>query len=532
MRVLVADGLNQAGLAHLAAHAEVDAYSSLSPGELLRLVGGYNALIVRSASQVTAEVIAAGDKLQVIGRAGVGVDNIDVDAATRQGVVVVNAPAGNSNAVAEHTIALMLALARRLHPAVASLKAGRWEKSGLQGIEVQGKTLGLVGLGRIGTLVASKAKGLEMRVLAYDPYVSSARAASLGVTLGSLEEVLSQADFISVHTPLTPQTHGLLGRAQLALLKPTTYLLNCARGGIIDEVALEEALRERRIAGAGLDVFEVEPAVHCGLVGLPNVIATPHVGASTAEAQEQVALDVARAVVDVLQGRIPETPVNMPYVPSQALSFLQPYMDLAQRMGRFFIQWHDGVTDRLELVFEGEVCQYDTRLLTAAFLVGLLSAVTAEPINLVNANLAATRRGLAVSEMCAPQSAVYDNLLTARLHNGAAQRSIAGTVIHGEPSLVSLDGQRLQCVLAGDMLVDLHHDRPGIVGRLGLMLGEAGINISFVQMSRAAQGGDQIMILGLDEPAPAALLPRLQETPNVLRLRPVSLPPLDSAVPV
>jgi D-3-phosphoglycerate dehydrogenase len=524
MKILVADGLSQAGLAYLAEHAEVDARQGVSPDELLRIVGEYDALIVRSASQVTAEVIAAGQRLQVIGRAGVGVDNIDIDAATRQGVVVVNAPAGNSNAVAEHTIALLLALARRLHPAIASLKEGRWEKSGLQGIEVLGKVLGLVGLGRIGTLVASKAKGLDMRVMAYDPYISSARAASLGVELATLQEVLAQSDFISVHTPLTPQTHGMLGRAQLALVKPTAYLLNCARGGIIDEAALDEALSQGRIAGAALDVFEVEPAVHSHLVDLPNVIATPHVGASTAEAQEQVAMDVARAVVDVLQGRIPETPVNMPYVPSKALGFLQPYMDLAQRMGRFFMQWHGELTNRLELVFEGEVCQYDTRLLTSAFLMGLLSPVTAETVNIVNANVVASRRGLAVSEMCVPKSAVYDNLVTARLHNGDARRSIAGTLIQGEPSLVSLDEQRLQCVLAGNMLVDLHHDRPGIVGRLGLMLGDAGINISFVQMSRAQRGGSQIMILGLDEPAPAALLPRLLDAPNVLRVRPVSLP--------
>ncbi|MBC7316665.1 MAG: ACT domain-containing protein, partial [Chloroflexi bacterium] len=261
------------------------------------------------------------------------------------------------------------------------------------------------------------------------------------------------------------------------------------------------------------------PATSSRLIGLPNVIATPHVGASTAEAQQQVAIDVAQAVLDVLQGRIPATPVNLPYVPPQALGFLQPYLDLARRMGTFFFQWHGTLANRLELVYEGEVCEYDTRLLSAAFLEGLLSQTTAQPVNLVNANLIAERRGLAISEMCLPTSAVYESLITARLQNGEVNRSIAGAMIQGEPHLVTLDDQRLTCVLAGHMLVDLHLDRPGIVGRMGLILGDEGINISFVQMSRAQRGGAQIMILGLDEPVPPALLPRFQQVPNVQRVR-------------
>ncbi|MBC7254862.1 MAG: phosphoglycerate dehydrogenase [Chloroflexi bacterium] len=528
MRILITDGLDEAGLTLLKEHAEVEVHRNMPKAELLAALPQYDALIVRSSTQVTDEILAAGTRLRVVGRAGTGVDNIDVEAATRRGIAVVNAPTGNSNAVAEHTIALMLALARGLYGAIASLKAGRWEKSSLQGHEVKGKILGLIGLGRIGALVASKAKGLEMRVMAFDPYVTSARAASLGVELASLDEVLSQADFLSVHTPLTPQTHGLLGRKELARLKPTAYVLNCARGGIIDEEALEEALREGRIAGAGLDVFEVEPATSSRLIGLPNVIATPHVGASTAEAQQQVAIDVAQAVLDVLQGRIPATPVNLPYVPPQALGFLQPYLDLARRMGTFFFQWHGTLANRLELVYEGEVCEYDTRLLSAAFLEGLLSQTTAQPVNLVNANLIAERRGLAISEMCLPTSAVYESLITARLQNGEVNRSIAGAMIQGEPHLVTLDDQRLTCVLAGHMLVDLHLDRPGIVGRMGLILGDEGINISFVQMSRAQRGGAQIMILGLDEPVPPTLLPRFQQVPNVQRVRAISLPPLHS----
>jgi D-3-phosphoglycerate dehydrogenase len=442
-------------------------------------------------------------------------------------VAVVNAPTGNSNAVAEHTVALMLTLARRVYPAVASIKEGRWEKSALEGIEVRGKVLGLVGLGRIGALVASKARGLEMRVLAFDPYVSAERAASSGVELTTLEEVLAQADFISVHTPLLPQTRGMIGLEQMRQMKRSAYVLNCARGGIVDEVALKQALKEGLIAGAGLDVFEHEPVSDLELVGLPNVVATPHLGASTAEAQAIVALDVAESVVAVLEGRMPSGPVNVPYLAPQAAEFLQPYMDLAQRLGSFLIQWQGRLTDRIELLYEGTICEHDTRLLTSAFLAGLLGPISAEPVNLVNAGLLASRRGLAIAEVNRPKQEHFDSLIVARLPNGSGEHSIAGTVIHGEPHLVSLDGQRLDCIAQGHMLVDLHHDRPGIVGGMGQVLGQVGINISFVQMARVRRGGPSIMILGLDEDVPAELMPQFLQVPNVQRVRMVSLPAFD-----
>jgi D-3-phosphoglycerate dehydrogenase / 2-oxoglutarate reductase len=336
MKILVTESLGEAGMDVLRAYAPVDVRKGLTPKELLAVIGEYDALVVRSSTKVTAEIIAAGGKLRVVGRAGAGVDNIDVDAATQRGILVVNAPGGNSNAVAEHAITLMLAMARHLYPAIASLKGGKWEKSALEGCEVKGKVLGLVGLGRIGTLVAAKAKGLEMRVLAFDPYASAERAEASGAELASLADLLTRADFVSVHTPLSPETRGLLGAEQLAMMKPTAFIMNCARGGIISEQALREALEARRIAGAALDVFDVEPAVGNALVSLPNVIATPHLGGSTAEAQESVAIDVAHSVVDVLAGRIPAGPVNVPYLPPQAAEFLQPYIDLAQRLGSFF----------------------------------------------------------------------------------------------------------------------------------------------------------------------------------------------------
>lgn len=525
MRVLVTESLSEPGLQVLREAADVDVRIGLSPEDLAIAIPEYDALVVRSATKVTASLLEAGCRLRVVGRAGTGVDNIDVAAATRRGIVVVNAPAGNSNAVAEHTIALMLALARRIYPAVASLKAGRWEKRALEGFEVKDKTLGLVGLGRIGMLVASKARGLEMRVIAYDPYVSADRVASAGIDLASLEDVLRRADFISVHTPLSTETRGMIGARELAMLKPTAYLLNCARGGIVDEAALRQALERGQLAGAALDVFEEEPATDNPLVGFPSVIATPHLGASTAEAQEHVALDVARSVVDVLAGRIPEGPVNLPYVPPKAVEFLRPYIDLASRLGSFFVQWRGELADRLEMVYEGEVCEYDTRVLTSAFLAGLLEPVSAGPVNLVNAAQHAEERGLVVSEARLGRGTRFGSLITARFAGPDEPRDITGALVQGEPHLVGLDGQRLDCVAQGRMLVDLHHDRPGIVGRMGQILGQAGINIAFVQMSRVSPGGPSIMILGLDESVPPELMPRFLEVPNVQRVRMVNLPP-------
>jgi D-3-phosphoglycerate dehydrogenase len=364
--------------------------------------------------------------------------------------------------------------------------------------------------------------------MAYDPYVSPERAASLGVRLGSLEAVLQEADFISVHTPLTPQTRGMIGADELALLKPTAYIVNCARGGIIDEAALADAIENGVLAGAALDVFEMEPATDNPLVGLDNVLATPHLGASTAEAQESVALDVAQAVVDVLDGRIPATPVNVPYLPPQAADFLQPLIDLAHRMGSFYIQWRGQISNTVELIYEGAVCDYDTRVLTAAFLAGLLTPATSEPVNIVNSLHVARRQGLSFSEMSrGPQDDRRASTIQARFHNGEQGYCITGTIHEDEPHLVSVDGHHLDCVLAGCMLVDLHHDRPGIVGGMGTVLGEAGINISFVQMSRVRRGGPQIMILGLDEEVAPELLPRLERVPNVQRVRMVCLPPLE-----
>ena len=531
MRVLITETLDRAGLHVLQEHAEVDVHKGLSPEALRDVVGEYDALVVRSATDVDADLLAAGNgRLRVVGRAGTGVDNIDVEAATRLGIAVVNAPTANANAVAEHTVALMLSLARRVYPAVSSLKAGRWEKSALQGTEVKGKTLGLVGLGRIARLVASKVRGLEMQVIAFDPFVGPESAASSGVRLVGLDDLLREADYISVHTPLTSATQGLIGARELGLVKPTAYLVNCARGGIIDEDALAETLRAGNLAGAALDVFQVEPATDSPLVALDHVIATPHLAGSTAEAQEGVAVDVARAVVDVLAGRIPESPVNVPYLAPEAAERLRPYVDLAERLGGFFVQWRGTLSNRLELTYAGDLTAYDTRILTAAFLTGLLRPVVAEPVNIVNASHVAAERGLTVSEVRRGCMEPFDSMVVAAFPDVEGEANVSGTVIHGEPHLVGLDGQRLDCVAQGHMVVDLHHDRPGIVGSMGRILGEAEINIAFVQMSRAFRGGASIMILGLDEGVPPSLMPRFLDVPGVQRVRSVVLPPFEGYV--
>ncbi|NLV74357.1 MAG: phosphoglycerate dehydrogenase [Chloroflexi bacterium] len=529
MRILVTEPLEKTGMEILQRNAQVDVVINPSSEELQGLIGSYDALVVRSRTQVNRALIEHAENIKVVGRAGTGVDNIDVDAATERGIIVVNAPSGNSNAVAEETIAMILIQARRLYQAIATTKAGKWEKSSLQGFEVKGKMLGLIGLGRVGSLVASKAKGLEMRVIAFDPYTSPERAASSGIELLGFNEVLAQADFITVHTPLTAETKGLINLNALRRMKPSAFIINCARGGIINESDLKIALSTNVIAGAALDVFEVEPVRDTELVALPNLLPTPHLGASTIEAQESVSLDVAQAVIDALEGRMPSSPVNLPYLPPNEAAFLAPYIDLAERLGSFFIQWRGEMGSRIELTYDGELSTRDVRGLTSAFLAGLLGAVSDAPINRVNATMYARQRGLIVSEVKAGNSKLHHTMITAHFPDcGAA--NISGTIIQGEPHLVILDSYRLDTVLQGSMLVDLHHDRPGFVGAIGQLLGQANVNISFAQLGRFSQGGQSIMILGLDDELNHTLLEDVRQLPGMERARMVKLPALNESL--
>ena len=518
-RVLVTESLSDEGLARLRESTEVDVRVGLSQEELLSIIGGYDALIVRSRTRVTAELLEAGHRLQVVARAGSGVDNIDVEAATRRGVLVVNAPQGNTVAVAEHAVGLMLALARHIPAADAAMKRGDWPKDALIGTELRSKTLGIVGLGRVGTALARRAAGFEMRIVAYDPFVSTEHAARLGVEMVSLDALLRVADFVSIHVPANERTRGLIGAEQLGLMKPTARLINCARGGIVDEVALARALAEGRLAGAALDVFAHEPPGATELVSSPKTVCTPHLAASTEEAQETCALDAAEQVLAALAGKAARYPVNAPIVSSEEMAALQPYLDLATRLGSFMGQMDGGAVGRLEFAYAGEPALHDTALLRSAMLVGLLRLVVDEPVNLVNAGAVAASRGLAVAERREPGAESYTNLLTLRALTTEGEHSVTGSVVRGRPHLVGIDGFWLDFPLEGYLLLSEHIEQPGVLGRMGTLLGEAGVSISFVQVGRWGRGSRGVMVLGLDDPAPPGLLDRIRALPSIRSVR-------------
>lgn len=518
-KVLVTEALSDEGLARLRESVEVDVREGLSQAELLEIIGHYDALIVRSRTRVTADLLRAATRLQIVARAGSGVDNIDVDAATRQGVVVVNAPYGNTVAVAEHTMALMLALARNVPAADAAMKAGGWPKGSLEGTELRGKTLGIIGLGRIGTALAKRAAAFEMRLLAYDPFVAVEYASRLGVELVPLDDLLRTADFVSIHIPGGDRTRNLIGAEQIALMKPTARLINCSRGGIIDEEALCRALTEGRIAGAALDVFAKEPPGPTDLVCSSKVVCTPHLAASTEEAQESCAIDVAEQVLEFLGGRPARYPVNMPTLSGEEMAALGPFLDLAGRLGNFYSQLAGDGLKRLELVYAGETGELNTSLLRAAALVGLLKPMVEEPVNLVNADAVAASRGMAIAERREPQAESFTNLLTIRATTTAGERAVTGSVVRGRAHVVCIDGFWLDFPLEGYLLLSEHVEQPGILGRMGMLLGDAGVNVSFVQVGRWGRGSHGVMVLGLDEAAPAGLLDRIRALPSIRSVR-------------
>ncbi|MBI3953607.1 MAG: phosphoglycerate dehydrogenase [Chloroflexi bacterium] len=524
-RILVADPIAQEGIALLERAGQVDVKLRQKEAELEKLVGDYDALVVRSETKVTAPIIRAGKKLQVIGRAGVGVDTIDVDAATAQGVIVVNAPAGNTISTAEHTLALMLALARNLPQAHASLKAGEWSRSQFTGVELRHKVLGIFGLGRVGSEVARRALAFQMRVLGHDPFVSEALAQQLGVQLASLEELLRQADFITVHTPLSVDTRGLLGERELRLVKPTVRLLNVARGGIIDEAALVQALDEGRVAGAALDVFSQEPppAGH-PLVGHPKVIVTPHLGASTAEAQTSVATDVAEQVVDVLQGRPARYAVNAPFVPPEAMAALGPFVPLCQALGSLARQLAEGQPSAVAIHYQGEVAAHPTVVLRAAVLQGLLEGSSEQRVTVTNASLIAQAHGLRLSEHTEPTAEAYNSLITVEVAATGGTCTVAGTIFQGKSHLVRVDSYWVDLVPTGGYWLFSHHlDRPGMIGNVGTVCGQHDINISSMQVGRERPRGRAMMIVGLDEPIGEEQLAKIRAIPNVYNAKLVKL---------
>ncbi len=525
VRVLVCDPIAEDGVAALKRFgAEVDVRTGLSADELRAAVDSYDALVVRSETKVTREVIGAASKLQVIGRAGIGVDNIDLEAATERGVVVVNAPTGNIISAAEHAIALMFALARHIPEANASLRAGRWERSRFMGLEVRGKTLGVIGLGQVGSEVARRARGLEMRVVAHDPFVPEERARVLGVDLMSLEELLRESDFVTVHTTLTEGTKKLLGEAELRAMKPTARVINTARGGIVDEAALEKALRKGWIAGVALDVFEKEPITEHPLFGLDGVVVTPHLGASTAEAQERVAVDVAEQVMAVLKGEPARYAVNAPLISPETYTVLAPYLPVAYKVGSLAVQLCEGQMGEIEIDYSGEIAQHDLTPLKAAVVGGLLAPISEEHVNVVNVDIIAQRRGLQITEKRGPSHEIYANLITVRLSTSAGETRASGTLAHDGPHIVSIDGFWVDVPPGeGYLLACENRDRPGMIGALGTLLAQFDVNISFMNVGRHEKRGTALMVLTLDEPLTAEQLAKVREIPDIFGVKLVRL---------
>ncbi len=521
-KILVADPIAEDGVEILRREAEVDVRTGLAPAELIITIPHYHALIVRSETKVTAEVFAAGKQLQAVGRAGVGVDNIDLNAATERGVIVVNAPLGNTISAAEHTIALMLALARHIPEANASLKSGEWKRSKFVGVELRGKALGIVGLGQVGSEVARRAKGLDMSVIAYDPFVSPERASVLGVELAAtLDDVLTDADFLSLHTVLTPQTKHLIGARELAKVKPSLRLINTARGDLIDIEALVRALDEGRLSGAALDVFPQEPPdVSSAVLHDGRIIVTPHLGASTAEAQERVAVDVAAQILAILRGEPAQYAVNAPMIAVETMSVLGPYIPVAEKVASLATQLAAGQLSNLEIEYLGDIANHNTAALKAAVIKGLLGPITEENVTIVNANLIAEHRGMKITERKGPAEEIYANLIRVHIHTSAGDTDVTGTVAHDGPHIVAINDFWVD-IPPGDgwLLLCENQDRPGMIGAVGTFLGEHDINISFMRVGRTAVRGRALMAVGLDDPIQQEHVEQLLTIPDLLSAR-------------
>lgn len=516
-RILVTEPLAEEGLAHLREHAHVDVLTSLTRVELLAAIQQYDALVVRSATKVDTELLTAGSKLRVVGRAGTGVDNIDVESATRRGIVVVNAPASNSVAVAELAIGLLLSLARHLPHAHAHVVAGGWSRAKYMGREVRGKTLGLVGFGRIGAEVSRRARALEMDIIAYDPVVSTERALQLGVTLCTLDEVLQQSDFISLHVPLIDATRHMINAQRLALMKPGACIINAARGGVIDESALFDALQQGHIAGAAIDAFEKEPPTDSPLLGHPKVIAIPHLGASTVEAQALTGVDVAEGVLDALNGLSPRYAVNAPYIAPEDIGVLAPYATLARCLGKLSIGLVNEPVQRYEFIYAGELSNVNTAPLRTALLQGILSDVSEQRITAVNAPIIAKERGVRFNERTMPEVENYAGMLALQAHTASGVRTYSGTVLRDRPYVVELDGYWVTFEPTGSLLFTYHRDRPGMIGMVGTLLGEYDVNISSMQVGRLAPREQSLMVLTLDDTVPNDVVIRLQTEADIER---------------
>lgn len=527
IRVLVSDPISEQGLRKLteAADIQLDIKTGLSEDEIVNIIPEYNALLVRSQTKVTARVLEHAARLRVIGRAGVGVDNIDVPAATQRGVVVINAPDGNTVSTAEFTFAMMMSMARKIPQAFASIQRGEWDRKTFVGVELNNKVLGIIGLGRIGAEVATRAQAFGMKVMAYDPFLSQQRAGSLNVRQATVDEIVQEADFITVHTPLTKETKYLLAEREFGMMKDEVRILNCARGGIIKEEALIEALRSGKVAGVALDVYEEEPlAKDHPLKGFPNVVMTPHLGASTEEAQINVAIDVAEEVLKVLRDEPFKNAVNLPSLPADKLRQLEPYLGLAEKLGKMAAQLVADPITKIEIMYSGEISNLEVAPLTRTLLKGVMSYHHGDEVNFVNAPLMAERSGVQVVESKTAKHNVFTNLISLELTTPHQTRRVAGTLNNGfGPRIVRLDGFTVDAAPDGRMIVTSHLDQPGMIGRIGMILGDAGINIATMQVGRKEAGGKAVMVLGIDNPASAEVIREIAEIPNILEVFHVEL---------
>jgi D-3-phosphoglycerate dehydrogenase len=515
-KVLVSDSIDQAGIDILSQVAQVDVKTGLPVEELVKIIPEYDALMLRSGTRVTKEIIEAGTQLKIIGRAGVGVDNIDVPTATRKGIVVVNSPEGNTIAAAEHALAMMLALSRHIPGANQSVKEKRWERNRFMGAEVYKKTLGVIGLGKIGSHVATVGRAMGMKLLAYDPFISKERADQLGCTLVDLDLLFAESDYITLHIPKTPETTHLIDAQSLAKMKPTVRIINCSRGGIIDEAALVEALEAGRIAGAALDVFEQEPLGESKLRELDNAILTPHLGASTAEAQVNVAIDVAEQIRDVLLGLPARSAVNIPGLTPDAMEKLRPYLQLAETLGTLVGQLAGGRIERLTVRLQGELASVNSQPIVVAAIKGLLSQALRERVNYVNAAIEAKERGIRVIETRDAAIRDYSGSLHLEVIGSRGDHSVTGALLGtGEIRITDLDEFPINVPPSNYMLFTLHRDMPGIIGKIGSLLGSFNVNIASMQVGRKIVRGDAVMALSLDDPLPEGLLAEITKVSGI-----------------
>ncbi|NQU74060.1 MAG: phosphoglycerate dehydrogenase [Candidatus Omnitrophica bacterium] len=526
IKVLVSDPLAKEGIEILEREKDIEVVvkTKQTPAQLKEEIKGYDAIVVRSATKVTKEVIEASDKLRVIGRAGVGLDNVDIEAASKKGIVVVNAPAGNTISTAEHTMSLILSLSRNITKADRSIKNGEWDRKKFMGVELYGKVLGIAGMGRIGAEVAKRALSFRMKVIAYDPFLSAEKAKKIGIELSSFENLLKTSDYITVHTPLTEDTRYMISDEQFKLMKTGVRVVNCARGGIIEEKALKKAIESGKVAGCALDVFESEPPKDFSLVKMDNVVATPHLGASTEEAQVNVAIDIAEIVLDVLMNRCIRNAVNVPCVDTELLKTLRPYLDLAEKLGSLGTQLVEGHIKNVKIKYTGEITSYDTSPLTIAIIKGMLAPILQETVNFVNAPMIAKEREIKVSETKTAEIEDFANLISIEIETDKAKLNVEGTLFTKvDPRIAKIGGFYVDASPTGYMLVISNKDMPGIIGEIGTLIGKNKINIAGMSFGREAPGGKAITVLNVDSVVPKDVLAQIKSAKNIFDAKLVRL---------